>query len=100
LTETTEYERTIEAIGITDCVVIAIWGTISNGKDFIALIHKSSPSTVKELLSNYYEQLSGAKLAYMIIPGAEAQDRVIQNTKNECNDLFSQHKKLDTVPLL
>ncbi len=77
-----------------------IWGKTKEGKDFISLVHKSGPSYVEELITEFRDKLKEAKLSYLVIPGSESGDRVVKETKEECENLFKENEKIDSIPEL
>lgn len=79
--DTRETERKIEATQVVDCTVIAMWGKTKEGKSFISLIHKSSPSTVDKLMRDFASKIKDAELSYVVIPGPESNKRAIARTK-------------------
>lgn len=97
---TAERDRTLQATQVVDCIVVAIWGKTKDGKDFISLVHKSGPSRVEKLITEFIDILKEAKLAYLVIPGSESGDRIVKETREECENLFRKNEKIDSMPEL
>lgn len=88
--DTEETERKIQATQVVDCTVVAMWGKTKEGKSFISLIHKSSPSTVEKLMKDFATEIKDAELSYIVIPGPESNKRAIARTKEECQRIFTK----------
>lgn len=87
---TEETERKIQATQVVDCVVVAMWGKTKEGRKFISLIHKSSPSTVEKLMKDFATEIKDAELSYLVIPGPESNKKAIARTKEECQRIFAK----------
>lgn len=98
--DTKEEDRAVKATQVVDCIVVAMWGKTKEGKDFISLIHKSGPSSVEELMTEFREQVREAKLSYLVIPGSESGKRTAEQTKDECKLLFGENEKSELIPEL
>lgn len=95
--ETEDDDRKIQATQVVDCTVIAMWGKTKEGKNFVSLIHKSSPSTVEKLFNELGDEAQDSDLSYLVIPGPESSKRVIAKTKEECKKLFAKAEaEIDT----
>lgn len=88
--ETEDEDRKIQATQVVDCTVVAMWGKTKEGKDFISLIHKSSPSTVEKLFKELGDEAQDSDLSYLVIPGPESNKRAVARTKAECLKLFAK----------